>query len=102
SGAFQILVAAASATDSAGPEGAGAGRRHAALDPDRCAVRSRGGQAFVARRIRSAARSGVIMNAKQQISVAVVTVLLVAAIALVSWSYRSRPLGAGTGSGDVT
>jgi hypothetical protein len=42
------------------------------------------------------------MNAKQQISVAVVTVLLVAAIALVSWSYRSRPLGAGTGSGDVT
>jgi hypothetical protein len=42
------------------------------------------------------------MNSKQQISVAVVTLLLVAAVALVSWSYRSRPPGAGTGSGDVT
>ena len=42
------------------------------------------------------------MNAKQQTAVAVATVLLVAVVALVSWSYRSRHPLAGTGSGEVT
>jgi hypothetical protein len=42
------------------------------------------------------------VNAKQQIWVGGATVLLVAALALVSWSYRSQHPLAGAGSGDVT
>ncbi len=42
------------------------------------------------------------MSAKQQLAFAVVTVLLVAVVALVSWSSRSRPPAAGAASGDVT
>ena len=42
------------------------------------------------------------MSAKQQIAVAIVTVLLVATVALVSWSYRSKVPAAGSGSGDVS
>ena len=42
------------------------------------------------------------MNAKQQLSVGAVTVLLIAAIALASWAYRARHPVAGAGSGDVT
>jgi len=42
------------------------------------------------------------VNARQQILTAVVTVLLIAAVALVSWSYRSGHPGGGAGSGDVT
>jgi len=42
------------------------------------------------------------VNAKQKISVAVATVLLVAVVALASWSYRPAHPGAGTGSDDVS
>lgn len=42
------------------------------------------------------------MSAKQQIAVAIVTVLLVAMVALVSWSNRSKQPAAGSGSGDVS
>jgi nitrous oxidase accessory protein NosD len=42
------------------------------------------------------------VNTKQQISVGVATVVLVAVIALASWAYRARHPAAGTGSGDVT
>jgi len=42
------------------------------------------------------------MNARQQILTAVVTVLLIAAVALVSWSQRSGHGSGGAGSGDVT
>lgn len=42
------------------------------------------------------------MSAKQQIAFAIVTVLLVAVVALVSWSNRARQPAAGSGSGDVS
>jgi Right handed beta helix region len=42
------------------------------------------------------------VNAKQQLWVAVGTVLVVAVLALVSWSYRSGHPQAGAGSADVT
>lgn len=42
------------------------------------------------------------MNTRQQIAVSGATVLLAAAAALVSWSYRSGHAVAGTGSGDVS
>jgi len=42
------------------------------------------------------------VNARQQMWAAVVTVLLIGAVAFVSWSYRSRHPAVGSGSGDVT
>lgn len=56
----------------------------------------------MARRFRSEARPGGFVSAKQQILSAALIVLLIAAAALVSWSYRSRHPAAGAGTGDVT
>jgi len=50
----------------------------------------------------SEARAGAVVNAKQQMWAAVVTVLLVAGVALGSWFYRFGHPPAGAGSGDVS
>jgi hypothetical protein len=56
----------------------------------------------VARRFHSEACSLAVVNAKQQITVAVVTVLLVAVVTLVSWSHRSPHSGASLAADELS